>query len=199
MQCKKNHQKKRWIDTRGGQRDPRWLCVTRKTWGKKKATLCFTRRLALQFSNSWTILLLLQKTLCIKKRVKRETERGPKGPLASLSVYRTNATSTVSNLFYSTERQKRFASFTRRIVGRPTNNVIAIKKIKEITYRRVANGWSDASGGAWAYMAIRRIPVIRTRKRRILLIHPLGMLPTILTSLQINKMGKLCGRARRIG
>lgn len=61
--------------------------------------------------------------------------------------------------------------------------VIAIKK----TYRRVANGCSDASGGAWAYMAISRTPVIRTRKRRILLIHPLGMLPTILTSLQINR------------
>lgn len=52
-----------------------------------------------------------------------------------------------------------------------------------VTYRRVANGCNDASGGACAYMAISRTPVIRTRKRRILLIHPLGMLPTILASL----------------
>lgn len=63
--------------------------------------------------------------------------------------------------------------------------------LSEITHRRVANGCSDASGGAWAYMAISRTPVIRTRKRRTLLIHPLGMLPTILASLQINETGKI--------
>jgi hypothetical protein len=36
-------------------------------------------------------------------------------------------------------------------------------------------------------MAIRRTPVIRTRKRRILLIHPLGTPPTILACLQVNR------------
>lgn len=36
-------------------------------------------------------------------------------------------------------------------------------------------------------MAMRRTPVVRTRKRRIFLIHPLGTLPTILDSLQ-NKL-----------
>lgn len=48
--------------------------------------------------------------------------------------------------------------------------------------RRVVKGCNDASGGACAYMAIRSTPVIKTRKRRILLIHPLGRLPPILAN-----------------
>ena len=61
----------------------------------------------------------------------------------------------------------------------------------KMTYLRAVKGCRDASGGAWANMAMSRTPVTRTRQRRTRLIQPLGTLPTILANLQNKFMGLL--------
>lgn len=113
----------------------------------------------------------------------------------SLSYIWANALTAYFTIRYndssSVKRQLLFFLSIKPPVRRRINKINC--NLSEITHRRVANGCSDASGGAWAYMAISKTPVIRTRKRRTLLIHPLGMLPTILASLQINETRKIAG------